>query len=444
MLVRLASARPAPPWPLLLVCMFLGACTDRPVASDTDDDASDTGVPDDATTSVPDAPPVTTSAPQPVPPGEDTATTAAPDDPCGNGELDRGESCDDGNREPNDGCLPDCTTGSGTPSLPVWVGEPWTVGLAVLDGTLAGASADALVLAGNPWLALVPLAPEGATAWTYTEGPLRPRLAVAVASDGDIVTTGLDVTATGHIFLARHTSTGELLWTLDYPDLRFAPQQVLLAPGGDIVVFEAHNGIHVFDRDGALRWSYVAPPGSPSDIGYEHAAIAADGTLHVVGSTPAALIVDALDPQGALLWRRELDSPRRLSSPRAVETPSGGLLVVMSQKMPGMPAPFEIAALAQFDAAGSLQWWRDDEQTWAKDLFPVDVVAMPGGGAFVAWRHTTDIDFKYAVGRYDPTGARLYLHGTQEVVFDLAAGPDGQVYSLELVNGTARVIPYLP
>ncbi|MCY1055148.1 PQQ-binding-like beta-propeller repeat protein [Nannocystis sp. SCPEA4] len=420
--------------------MFLGACTDRHVASDTDDDAGDTGVPDDATTSVP---PSTTSAPQPLPPGEDTATTAAPDEPCGNGELDRGEGCDDGNREPDDGCLPDCTTGRGTPSLPVWVGGPWPFSLAALDGTLAGAGADALLLAGTGQLELVPLAP-GPTAWTLFEQPPRSYTAVAFTVDGDIVTAGVDMTLPPRIWLGRSTLAGAERWTHDYPDLRFAPMQVLLAPGGDIVVFEAHSGIHVFDRDGALRWSHVAPPGSPSGISYEHVTLAADGTLHVVGSTPAALIVDALDPQGALLWRRELESPRQLSSPRAVETPSGGLLVVMSQKMPGMPAPFEIAALAQFDAAGTLQWWRDDELTSAEDLSPADVVAMPGGGAFVAWRHITGFAFKYAIGRYDPTGARLYLHGAQETVLDLAPGPDGRVYSLEIANGSAQVVPYLP
>ena len=42
--------------------------------------------------------------------GGDTASTGDPPPPgCGDGHLDPGEQCDDGNQSPFDGCLPDCT-----------------------------------------------------------------------------------------------------------------------------------------------------------------------------------------------------------------------------------------------------------------------------------------------------------------------------------------------
>lgn len=62
----------------------------------------------------------------------------APAPACGNGELEEGEACDDGNDDRHDGCLPDCTVVpplSTPPGEWTWVEVPGTV---CMDGTTAG------------------------------------------------------------------------------------------------------------------------------------------------------------------------------------------------------------------------------------------------------------------------------------------------------------------
>lgn len=394
--------------------------------------------------------------------GEDGHTTAPPVAECGNGALEPGEGCDDGNLVSGDGCLPNCMPGG--PLAPVWsTSADWPRCLAVLDGSLVGDDVGAFVVGGGSFkdstqLELAPLAPDGPIAWSYAGPAARVFSALAIAADGDIIAAGRDHSMPGSpLWLARFTSGGEPVWSHDFPDERDPPLHVQVAPNGDIVALVGPpSRIIGFDAAGALRW--VHAPNTVGDwaVAYGGLALGEEGRVHVVGHSGEKLavafkhlVLEALTPQGESIWRREDEMPFYVSQPRVGVMPDGSLRVVVGRGIETDPYDDQIAALAAFDAAGELQWWRDDPSISALQVSPHAVVSLPSGGVFVAWSlyniDSRDDEFL----QYDAAGALVSGLSPWGTVFDLDLGPGGLVYSLEAMenwerDGGFQVIPYQP
>lgn len=357
------------------------------------------------------------------PSGGGDAVTAAPDDDCPLGPL-----------------------------PPVWsVSEPaWQVCLAVVDGALVlgGGSYD-----GPARLDAIPLAPGGAPAWSHVGPSRREYGALALAGDGTIVAAAADWSGPArYLWLGRFAAAGALLESHAAPQVDRRPTHLQIAANGDLVVlagpFPGPSQLAVFDAAGELRWVHTPP----AEHQYSGLALGAEGQIHVVGTRRAGdpalrrLLLDTFTPAGALAWQRALESPTHVAGPQLVAAPDGQLLVAAGEQLAAGPDAVEVAAIARFDGAGELQWWRTDPTIAGHSLTAGEVVALPDGGVFVAWRSAGDDAAAYVLARYDAGGAQVYAASAAGVVHDLAAGPDGLIYSLEAGEwgDFTRVVPYAP
>ncbi|MCY1061475.1 hypothetical protein [Nannocystis sp. SCPEA4] len=390
-----------------------------------------------------------------------------PDPLCGNGVLDPGEACDDGNLVHRDACLPNCTEGAGIMLPPIWAQPPpsWAQHAAVLDGELFGAVGDALVVAGHPWdeparLELVPLQPGGPAPWSFVAPESHRLRAMTIAGDGDIILAGfVSPPVPGEprpLWLARLALTGAVEWSTVYPSEPDEPfsDNIELAVGstGDIAVVRRAD-LRVFDGAGQLSWAHRAPAGDSWSVYYDDVAVDPQGRIYVGGTREPAfdsVTIEALDPAGQLLWRTDLASEQygRTEGPALAVGSAGFLFVALGHD--DDDSEVAGASLAALELDGALRWWHlVYHQECCVGYGPHRIVAAPDGGVLVAWITGYDDSADAHVARYDVAGAPLYqLDAVQGWVLDLRAGPDNRWYSLETSeweDDEGRfVVPHLP
>lgn len=449
-----------------LLATLCAACAQRDVpAEDVMETGDTTGEP--AATGTTEASEPATSATPPGSTGGDaepgTGGMDGPDPPlgpdprCGNGAIDPGEGCDDGNTLHGDGCLPDCTLGVGVALAPVWTqpAPAWAHDMALIDRASIGAAADALVVGGGGEdtgpvrLELAPLGHGGPAPWSQIVWDQRTLAAMAIAGDGDIVAAGFHLPGappeSQTIWLARFSPTGVLRWSHSNVLGSWSEHHdVVPSPNGDIIMnFGAW--LRVLDPAGTERWTVPAYDCVTVD---DHGRIYAAGT-RFVGDYHEYVVVHAFDANGGIRWQSELNVANRDTDvPRVAVTPAGTLFVVMENREEAGERR-SIASAAAFDTDGALRWWREMPLTDDADRHtPRFVVAAPRDGFFVAWEHHVESGSSSELLRYNAEGTPLYAVELSRGLQKFTRGPDGRYYSLEISwsskDPAVVVVPHLP
>lgn len=257
------------PTRLLALLGSIGGCEGRPDAHGSAGTSTASAVTEIEATAVMSGSGVTGTSTTPT----TGAQSSSDDTECGNGELDPGEACDDGNRRNGDGCNVDCqpsgvqawehrsglagfdaiydvavnTAGElmvcgsrSAPDTDRWVakfdlqgGEIWSItypspgpeALLNLASTPAGAVVVGSLRSGDGhdiWVGGVDDV-DGALRWqdTFSSG-LGDDYATGAAAmaGGDVVVVGLEATDGGRTWLRRYTETGEPRWTSSYAGIQ--------------------------------------------------------------------------------------------------------------------------------------------------------------------------------------------------------------------------------
>lgn len=396
------------------------------------------------------------------------SSTTAPLDTCGDGVLDPGELCDDGNKESGDGCLADCTPGVGAALGPLDL-PPLDINALRRCLTLPGGadpSEHGLVLGGP----LVYFGPDGQRAayverfplpaanpvmWSWADyaGPNDRHIdELTTAENGDILAAGTVYTDPeqqgGFLWLARFTPEGELVWLRDHESIPSTPEDLAASPSGDMLVAARIAGwaqgakgawVHAFDAEGSLLWQHAAPTADEWRLWYTGITVDSDGSIYATGHGGPAdgsfkhLVLESFSADGAALWQVELPSAKYpQATPSGITiTSQGALVVAITQGADGWAG--EESALAAFDTTGALLWWRDlpTKKNWYPYAGPI--VAAPNGGVFVVWSDSINEDDVHdRVARYGANGEQLWaIDPASRYAVDAAFGPDGLLYVLQ-------------
>ncbi|PCC68431.1 Myxococcus cysteine-rich repeat-containing protein [Nannocystis exedens] len=403
--------------------------------------------------------------------GEDTSTSTGPDTgtsggmpTCGDGIVQPGEVCDDGNADDDDGCLPTCELGMGVPLGPLVIPKPAQADdlrcMAPLPGWFLDASA---MIVGR---ALANFGPEGQTAsqlfevslpggddpalwditaWAGEHGrvPLQ-----AQGIQGHAVFAGLIDTEAqqpgsgGHLWLTGVGGDGTTEFSQEFADLPIAVTDMTWS-GGDIALVGNHAAgaagawVLRFDGAGALMWQHEAPVGVGWNIRYRGVAMDDGGTIYAVGERHAddasadQVFLEALTPEGLVLWEVTLPSPTHAHAlpTDVVVTDPTSLAVAMTQFATDAPED-SVLGYAMFAAAdGAQKWWMEwaPPDGWAVHAGPVD--AEPFGGMFIGVGEHDGDQSRTRVFRVDKDGAVLWA----------TKRPGGDVRDLLFVGQPERV-----
>ncbi|MDC0673737.1 outer membrane protein assembly factor BamB family protein [Nannocystis radixulma] len=266
----------------VLITLALAGCVPSIVVGDN---PQDTSSPESTTGGSTDATPTSSASSDESEPGV-----------CGDGVVDAGESCDDGNDESNDGCDGACQRSGRV---------VWTIELAGIDAVTDLDVDPAGRILVNGWggdtAHLLAFAPDGTELWRRT-----------IADPGELA-----IDASGRIFIAGIAGTLQAfspemksLWSLDI-DGGFAG----LALGPDAVYSAAHSGeetvqVTVRRHDpatGEIVWESSTPPMQSAlcdDLAVIGEQVVSVGKLHPELDGGVALVA-AFDPDGAHPWAEQ-------------------------------------------------------------------------------------------------------------------------------------------
>ena len=281
---------------------------------------------------------------------------------CGDGVLDIGEACDDGNRSDNDGCVADCVLAACGDGLVYQGVEACDDGNQV-DGD--GCNSDCL--------------PSGKLLWGQSidrEGGVDVGRAVAIDATGEIAVVGAFSTDTGPDGLvARYSPEGELLWSRTYPGSGGAGDDlwaVAFRADGDLVV-GGYQTIKDNGRDGWLArvdgaagdlvWSALVAGSGDWDDQIRGVLVDDDGTIVVDGFISGEengrdVYLARFEADGASIWSKVLDGGAG-GDDRAFDLgrSGDGNLLVCGQRSDGMQLDAWTMTLS---SNGTMLW----EQTW--------------------------------------------------------------------------------
>lgn len=408
--------------------------------------------------------------------GSETSTTGTGSsttiflDSCGDGVLDPGEICDDGNDMPGDGCLPDCTPGTGEALGPLTLpqlgpGESWSC-LTLIDAAVIDQPEHGLVLGGIDFepgpdahgvghIQKVPLPAANPATWSWTKDASpngRYVTQLVTADNGDIIAAGAVLTDpnqwSGFLWLARFTPAGEVVWLRDHQSIFSHPNDLALSPSGDILVAGRLAGwpkdakgswMLAFDADGLPLWEHAAPIADEWRLVYTGVVVDDGGTVYATGHGGPAdrsfhhLVLGSFSGDGAPLWQVELPAPRGyvhvIPSNSLALTTQGALVVALG--LNDQMGPAQGSALAAFDTTGALLWWRDQPMTHAYENSQV-IVAAPNGGVVVGWSHSNEDQSHGRLARYSAAGEVLWsIDPSGDYLRDVAFGPDDLLYVLQ-------------
>ncbi|MCY1070397.1 hypothetical protein OV090_36995 [Nannocystis sp. RBIL2] len=406
--------------------------------------------------------------------GETTTTTTGTtgDDLCGNGVLDPGEACDDGDRDEDDLCLSSCILGPGhqgellpLPALPQQ--QAWYCFTAIDEALLPG-SEHALVLGSSGWQGQQYIAqirrlnlPAGEPEWTWTgdaaPNGLDPWHAVT-ASNGDIIVAGVVWTEIvkpdtgGYLWIARFSPDGAPVWDHRLPDIGIAPNDLEIAPNGDFVLVGNSVGftggittaqVHRFDGDGDLLWSFAEDSLEFPQI-TRYAGVTADAdAVYLAGPRYQAtddlpldfrVHVRAFASDGTPLW--QLD--RSPGEPAGVEV---GDIVLTGDRLMVSVTRYSIEGLEEpgspehdllaIDLDGDELWWKEWSVPAPWRVYPGLLVPASGGGAFLVASAVFGDQKAHSIARLDPDGEPVWTRlAPGEHVYDALFGPDARLHVL--------------
>ncbi len=337
--------------------------------------------------------------------GDASTTDGMPAAVCGNGILEVGESCDDGNETPDDGCHPLCVE----LYTEVWTIEPYdTVADDDRGFALAvDASAEAIYVAGR-----------------------------AVTDSG-----------TADMLVQRYgLADGSLRWTWtrdDGGDDR--AEQVAVDAMGNVVVGGVLQSIDederawvgTFDPEKALLWEHEDVLGSKA----EAVAVTTDGRIVAVGRAGPESDSQAWiqrftaggEREGAPILQGDAADNRGID---VIATPGGGFQVTGSLTVDGSGGVWT----ARYDGAGALEW---EDHIPGGGPYPrgVGQALHPTGGSAVGGVLDSDLFVQF----FDDLGARAetFREGSNQhdEVADVVFLPDGRYVVVGFLgftsNGTA-------
>lgn len=309
------------------------------------------------------------------------ATTSATPS-CGDGHIDPGETCDDGNDIAADGCNDDCET-SGTPMWSLtepaavandlaWMGETLVIaGAAITDAT----GRDVLVTARDP--------DDGGELWRVVldSGLGDDDVAWGVAAGSDaIVVVGSETTAAGLRAIVRGLDgTGNVTWNHAFDSLADdAWRAIDRDDAGTLWITGAIAGsgtLATYDADGTERWTRGLS-GLAGTIGLD---VAVAGSIAAVAGSLTG------DGEGTDLFARGFggDGATLVALERAGGPGDAGLAVarfadadlLVAGVLTGSPYA------ARFAAAGELRW--ENNAICGADDGAVHDAAIDGAGHIV-------------------------------------------------------------
>ncbi|HEX8494046.1 MAG TPA: hypothetical protein VF658_14465 [Pyrinomonadaceae bacterium] len=308
---------------------------------------------------------------------------------------------------------------------------------------------------------LLKYAPNGTLLWqrTYGTGRSEPFLAASeVATDvavGDggaaVYVTGFS--ATGHAFLAKFDSGGNLVWQAGWGGDGFElPEAVAVAPDGNIYMTGFTNSFGAGQQDaflvkftaaGTMLWDRTW--GGAGFDAAKDVAVAGDGSVYVAGDTNSFFANDAFllkyAPDGNILWERDWreGTIEDISGALGVATAPDGSVYVTG--LASINLVGQNIFLLKFTSAGNLVW----EKTWGARLDAALGLAVgPDGNIYVTG------NTGYGEGNGDAFVVKFLSNGkakhastwggaNNESGQAIATGADGAVY----VAGVASAPPYV-
>ena len=445
------------------------ACTPAPPGGDPGTDAS-TLAP--ASTTDPTTTSQTTNVDPTTTTDVDPTTTTEPPPPpvCGDGLVQAGEECDDGNQDDADCCTSACTKGQDEPGQVCWTvtlegdknGEDQAGGIAVdAAGDLYVAALVVDTLTG-PDALIRKLDPGGVGVWTqqYDGGANGPDAALEIAAEpsGFMVAVGRQTVAMGQpseFWLSKCTPTGQIVW--QFTDGAPIAGAAAALHGDDPVIAgnikqngDTNAWVRKYDENGTQLWTAVHAGASGGLDSLGGVAVDGAGNVIAVGRESTAgegfdILVLQFAPDSTPGWSDRVDggmAGNDWASDVAVD-PAGNVYVAGRVDAGG---GFSDAWLRKYDPAGEPLWTGGFAGAFGESD-DVTAIAATADGGFVAAGSTAvgPGDTDLWIRRYDPSGAEVWtdvvagMNGGADTAADVAFTHDGGV----VVIGTLTVAPNL-
>ena len=388
---------------------------------------------------------------------------------CGNGQLDPGELCDDGDDKEGNGCNPDCRRsatllgehlldleGDGRAVAVVASGSNVWVG-----GSFSRAGAD-----HRPFLARLDSRLRDVSTWVELTdidalGPGEVDGLLALP-DGVVIATGISaVAAGGQRWVARFDASGERSWLVPMvpmvpgdwrsPNVRFP--HLALRAAGTVEVWGSGSrdrivGVELGVDDGQIRSSYM----SPELAGYYYdASVDSDGR----GFALASYIGDAGTQVPKLLSVSMEAGITELSTqiPAGFHAFAGSMdgppwLVGTVRADDGIIHP-AIARIMGDGTLGAVEVLTTDVDDREVHTYPSDALVFPDGDLGISANFDLYQTQVFRVSRFTPRGERLWdrTPGRGEprgIAFALSRADDGDVVAAgQLADASGDAKPYV-
>ena len=413
----------------------------------------DAGLQCEAGSCVDDPPAESSSADSATSVGPGSSSAEGVDLDCGNGLIDDGEQCDDGDDVQGNGCNNDCQDSAA---------EVWTIGYAGPDGlddqansVAAFANGDFVVtgyrgVAGAGYdIVTRKYEPDGSLVWERShDGSVNGNdfgFGVAVDPDGAVLVGGLENGAGGQVaWLRKYDTDGATIWTATGPeDAGSVANDVTVDQAGDIVVAGSANELgqgsntwlRKYTTDGDVAWSVYEDQGSgESDVALGVHADQADnvivvGTL-VVGNASQAW-ARGYDADGGLLWSQE---PVGTTMLLAAASAAADQIYLVGNSNAGQ------ARLHKVNEDGQILW----TQNYAPNMGYAEGhgVATDSAGAIVISGDQSIADFELLTRKYGSDGSAFWTRAyagvadqfIAELAWDVAVDADDFVIAVGFEN----------
>lgn len=345
---------------------------------------------------------------------------------CGDGMVDEGEQCDDGNDVQGDGCNVDCVE-SGAQRWELLYDAP--AGLSDCGYDVAVNAAGAIAVAGDATspdgdtfdILAIGVNSDGSLAWdmiydsaSTNESPggaTDRAYAVAIEDDGEVIVAGHEYLSPETVWVRKLDAAGETQWTRTGGDTHAGRAYGLSLGTDDSVFVVGTHGLYAFvtkyNTNGVEYWTQERK-GTDGCNGCDYLADARgldDGGVIVGGSFDnddgdAALV--RMSNIGDDAWSFEVDGGGTDDGVIAVAASGESTLAVMGWG--GGQAP----ELRSYAPDGSVEWMLADPMPETPEI--ADVVALSDGG-FALLANTYDPDVMAYVGvlaRFDDAGGLLW------------------------------------
>lgn len=318
---------------------------------------------------------------------------------CGDGVLDDGELCDDGDDDESDGCNAACE-------------------------------------------------PVAAIAWTYTHNGAADKtdaaVGVAVDKTGRIIVVGAETGKNRDGLIIALSPEGKELWRRTYDGLAGREDyflDVVLADDGTIFVAgweevaqdDRAAVVRAFDPDGGELWRFAAEPPKPGYADVEGLALA-DGALYSVGSERGLESVEVVVRRhdletGAAAWRTATLAGWKTASGQGITATAERLVVVGYVQDNNQILPLTVV----LDPAGAIVSEAIQEIPWG---FWYDVVPIGAAGDLMLVGRTFMpgvLDRDVIVRRVDADFSEMWTHIYEHEVLEdmgngVAVGADEAVF----------------